>query len=97
MELASWAQSAVANFIKHLWEPVFEYHFTSRAFSEQFFHWETALRSMVKNLMRGIRTHEMRATKTEFHFSTRDISMFYLQLANMEQVIYRIYLHFTRT
>ena len=36
---------------------------TSRAFSEQFFHWETALRFTVKNLMRGMRTHEMRATK----------------------------------
>ena len=42
---------------------------TSHAFSEQFFHRETALRFTVKNLMRGMRTHEMRATKTEFYFS----------------------------
>ena len=28
---------------------------------------------------------------------TRDISMYYLQFACMERVIYRIYLHFTRT
>ena len=27
MKLASWVQSAVANFIKHFWEPLFEYHF----------------------------------------------------------------------
>ena len=35
-------------------------------FSEQFLHWEMALRFTVKNLMRGM--HEMRATKTEFYF-----------------------------
>ena len=33
MKLASWAQSAVANFIKHLWEPLFEYHFNNAAAS----------------------------------------------------------------
>ena len=46
---------------------------TSRAFSEQFFHWETALRFTVKNLMCGMRTHEIRATKTEFYFSELSI------------------------
>ena len=43
---------------------------TSLTFSEQFFRWEMALRFTVKNLMRGMRTHEMRATKTEFYFSS---------------------------
>ena len=32
-KLARWAQSVVANIIKHLWEPLFEYHFSMKSFS----------------------------------------------------------------